>query len=356
MSWRQFVRALEKIERDNVRQARHREREAMRNYRAMVRSHREHERLEAQRQRQDAALAKQLEQQRAADEVSQYERYVELLVSLHKECSEPWHWEGVARSSAPVAPVRGDTQERAAAVMRDAYVPGFFERLFGGAKKRQAELEQLVVSARWADDGYYRQAYEAYEREHASWAQLRGVGERIVASDMRAYGEALNVAGAFVELAAFGDRVEIVGARPQELALVCRMEDPEVVPSEEMSLTAKGKLSSKDMAKGRYWALYQDHVCSAAIRVAREVLAVLPVGRVVVNVGAKQINPSNGHQEFAIFLAAQFTHDNLGQINLNHIDPSDAMRNFPHRMRFKKMSGFDPIAPMDLDEQWATCG
>lgn len=350
------MRAMERMERASAQQARHREREAMRNYREMVRSHREYERMVARQRREDAALAKQIEQERAADEVRQYERYVELLVSLHRECSEPWHWNAVASAPPPVAPARADTQERAATAMRDAYTPGFFERLFGGARRRRLELEQIIENARHADDAAHRRAMESYSRDHASWAQLRAVAERLVAGDTRAYGEALNVAGAFDELAAFQDRVEITGAKPNELAFVCRLEDPEVVPSEEVSLTTKGKLSTKDMAKGRYWALYQDHVCSVAIRVAREALAVLPLVRVVVNVGAKQINTSTGHQEFVTLLASQFTHESLGQINLNHIDPSDAMRNFPHRMRFKKVSGFEPVTPMDLDEQWATSG
>ncbi len=314
----------------------------MQNYRAMLRAQKAH--------------ARQLEQQQAADEANQYEQYVELLVSLHKECSEPWDWRAAAQAAAPLEPVRAGTQELAAGVMRDTYAPGVFERWLGGAKRRRAELEQIVANARRADDGYYQQAMSEYRSEYATWERLRAIGARIVAGDFRAYGEALNAAGAFVELGAFQNRVEIVGARAHELAFACRIDDPDVVPSEEVSVTAKGKLSTKEMAKGRYWALYQDHVCSAALRVAREALAVVPVGRVVVNVGAIQPNSSTGHDEPVTFLAAQFTQESLGQINLNHIDPSDAMRNFPHRMRFKKMSGFEPVAAMDLDEQWATSG
>jgi hypothetical protein len=38
------------------------------------------------------------------------------------------------------------------------------------------------------------------------------------------------------------------------------------------------------MAAGKYWALYQDHVASCAIRIAREAYAVTSIERAIVNV------------------------------------------------------------------------
>jgi hypothetical protein len=295
-----------------------------------------------------------MEQRRAAEEAAQYERYLELLVSVHRECSDPWDWKAVAQAAPPPAPIRVDTQESVARAELDSYAPGLLARWFGGAKRRRAELEQAIEVARHADEGRFQSATKAHRIEHSEWQTNRAVAERIVGGDIRAYGEALIVAGAFTELAAFHNRVDIIGARPGELAIACHFDDPDVVPKEEISLTAKGKLSTKDMAKGKYWALVQDHVCSTALRIGREVFAVLPVRRVVVNVGARQVNPSTGHEEDMTFVAAQFPLETMGHINFNFVDPSDAMRNFPHRMKFRKTSGFEPIAAMDLDEQWAT--
>jgi hypothetical protein len=119
-------------------------------------------------------------------------------------------------------------------------------------------------------------------------------------------------------------------------------------------LTSKGKLLIRDMAKGRYLALYQDHVCSAAIRVGREALAVLPIARAVVNIGPIRVDPATGHRGPVTYLAAQFTRESLARINLQHIDPSESMATFPSRMRFKKTSGLEPIEVMTLDENWVT--
>lgn len=33
----------------------------------------------------------------------------------------------------------------------------------------------------------------------------------------------------------------------------------------------------------------------------------------------------------------------LTRLNFEHLDPSDALQNFPHKMKFKKTSGFENI-------------
>ncbi|MBI5161247.1 MAG: DUF4236 domain-containing protein, partial [Micrococcales bacterium] len=124
------------------------------------------------------------------------------------------------------------------------------------------------------------------------------------------------------------------------------------VPKEELKLTAGGKVSNKDMPAGRYWALYQDHVCSCAMRMARETFAVLPVSRAIVNVRATRLDSSTGHPGSVTLLGVNFLRDVVGRLNLATIDPSDSMKNFPHRMKFKKTAGFEPVEPLTADEQW----
>ena len=176
----------------------------------------------------------------------------------------------------------------------------------------------------------------------------------MLARDARAYPTVLQLSGAFDELTTFQVQVALTATEPDAIAFTCSIMDDQMVPREEVKLTASGKLSTKELPAGRYWALYQDHVCSAAIRVAREAFAVLPVSRVVVNIGPVRLNSSTGHREPVNFLAVHFARESFGRINLANIDPSDSMKNFHHRMKFKKTTGFEPVAPITLDEQWIT--
>jgi hypothetical protein len=101
---------------------------------------------------------------------------------------------------------------------------------------------------------------------------------------------ALQYVGAFDELESFGSRVTLDSIAQNAATYSCVIHDQEIVPTEEVKLTAAGKLSTKEMAAGKYWALYQDHIASCAIRIAREAYAVIPIERVIVNVKVARLD------------------------------------------------------------------
>jgi hypothetical protein len=337
MTWRQVVRQMEANAR---RHQKAREREAVRQHRELQKYRREH--------------AKQSEKAAALYEVKEFENYVDLLVSLHKDRSEVWPWATIANAAAPPAPVRSNRNEAPAAHALQSYAPGFFEKLFGGAKRRIAELEVDVARAQQADQVEFAQASEAYKAAHSLWEYRRYLAGKLLARDPTAFSDALTHTGAFDEIGAFQTQVVLSETEPSAVVLTCQAEATSPVPDEELKLTASGKVSTKAMPTARYWALHQDFVCSSALRVAGEALAVLPLDRAVVNVGSVQTNTSTGHPEFFTFLAVHFVRNRLLELNLAQVDASDCMRNFPHRMKFKKSSGFEPVEPMTLQENWVS--
>jgi len=314
-----------------------------------MRQHREH-------QRRVKEHTKYIEKLRAENEAEQFDRYLELLVSIHKNCTDDLDWEAIANSDPPAPPTQDRRHEVAATMLVAAYKPGFFERLFGGAAKRLAVLQQGIMQGRAADHAAYLAATQAHAQAHASWATRRTLAQRILARDPGAYSLALEALGALEDLESFETEATLGAAEPDGVTFTCRVMDDEIVPREEVKLTSRGKTSTKAMAAGRYWALYQDHVCSTALRLAREAFAVLPVSRAIVNIGPMSVNPQTGHREHMVFLAVHLARDAFKKLNLNNVDPSDSMKNFPHRMKFKKTTGFEPVMPMTLDENWMTSG
>ena len=297
-------------------------------------------------------MAAHNEKVHAAHEAETFQNYLELLVSLHKDCGANWDWQAYESAQPPEAPSRGNRNEQLAAQALARYVPGFFDKLFGGAKTRSAELEVSVVRAQVADQEVHDAALRAHHDEYELWKWRRALAARIRSGDASAYTIALNHAGAFEDVAAFKAKASVACAESDVVEIACLLSDEETVPTEDVKLTATGKLTSKAMPAGRYWALYQDYVCSAALRIANETFAVLPIERTIVNVGAVLTNPSTGHREPVIFLAVHFARSALRGLNLDAIDPSDSMSNFPHRMKFKKTTGFESVLPITPQEQW----
>lgn len=337
MSWKSFTREVARANRRAARRAQMEHRAAAR---------------EAQRLHKEYAKAQQIAYAEA--EVQRYENYLELLTSLHKETGPEWDWRNVLEAQQPTQPARGTAWEAQAQHQRSSYVPGFFENLFGTSKKRFAELDQAIIAARASDDAAYQAALGEWRSAVETWQYERQLADRVLRGDLTGYRDALDYAGAFDEVADFGTVVESASAQPDAIAVTADIRDKEIVPTEIVKTTASGKLSTKNMPKGQYWELYQDHVCSCALRLAAETFAALPVDRVIVNMGSQEISSRTGHPEFVTWLAVHFTRKQLKKINMNRIDPSDSMANFDCRMKFAKTKGFSPVEPIGFDDQFIT--
>jgi hypothetical protein len=131
MGWRGTLRALEAAERRA-------ERDSQRRYRQLVRDQKEQVKWEARRQ--------------AAHEAEVYENHIDRLLSVHKESPEIWDWNKIYNTHPPVPPDRSAVKEDQAFARLNAFVPGFFDKLFGRAEKKRAAIEQAVEYARSQDE------------------------------------------------------------------------------------------------------------------------------------------------------------------------------------------------------------
>src|SRR3954463_1625727 len=110
MGWRGAIRAVQAAERRA-------QRDAQRRFKELQRRAKEHAKLSA------------LEQARL--EVETYENHIDVLLSVHKEQGELWDWNQVFNTPPPLEPSRNDRHQTEVETRRAAYVPGFFDKLFG---------------------------------------------------------------------------------------------------------------------------------------------------------------------------------------------------------------------------------
>ena len=132
---------------------------------------------------------------------------------------------------------------------------------------------------------------------------------------------------------------------------VLHVQGEDVVPAEVRSLLKSGKLSVKKMAQGQYYELYQDYVAGGALRIARELFAILPVRSATVQVHSRMLNSATGYIEDHTILSALIPRATLETLNFNALDPSDALKNFRHHVDFKRTRGFLPVLPLNVEEQ-----
>lgn len=300
----------------------------------------------AQKKKEELQKQKEALAQQKADEakqnqlrVEEYENYLDLIRSVHKECEEPVDWKALSEAPPPFEKGKPGPNEQAAASKNAAQKPGFMSKLFGGAEKQQKEQEQSLTEAKKLDE-------EAY----AEWEESRAFAARILKGDTDAYLEAVEAYNPFEDFADYGSDLEFGTEHPEIMEIEFRVKSEEVVPAKALSLTSTGKLSEKDMTKTQYFDIMQDYVCSAAIRLARELFSVLPVDYVMVHAVDGVLDTSTGNDEEYTLLSVLFTREGFASSNFDRIDPSDFLERFEHNMNFAKTTGFHPVPRLAYEE------
>jgi len=280
---------------------------------------------------------KMQELERAKLEVELYENKIELIQSIHKESSDLVDWVKLQNSQPPFPPGMPGPKEAAARAALDRYKPSFLDKLLRRGERKRAELARKVAEAKAED-----------ELDYQSWQETTELAKRIAGGDTKAYLQVIEAMDLFGDLASFGSRFEcIVGDDPKTIAVQFEVLSEKAIPKEVKSLTKTGKLSVKEMPKTRYFGLLQDYVCSCAIRIARELFAILPVIQVFVHAEDERMNTSTGFMERVTILSVKIDRETLSRLNLDAIDCSDAMKNFEHRMKFLKTAGFQPVEKLE---------
>ncbi|MGL4209515.1 MAG: hypothetical protein ACRCTY_09040 [Candidatus Adiutrix sp.] len=317
-------------------------------------------RVEREQQRSAKKATKQFEEQLKNDNMTKAEQmvkdwagYIESITSLHTISSTPINWGEIASQPKPSEPVFSAKNEEDANSKLKEFKPSFlnkliFDKLLSRSTKKIKALEGDIEISKKCDQEAYGRAQNIYQKELAEWEYLQGIAQGVRSKDVSQYEKAILHFNSFSELAKIGSKMGFVfNENLVEVNLYVHCID-EMIPSSILSQTASGKLSKKQMSKSTFYKLYQDHVCSATLRVALEIFNHLPVPHVKVNCLANLINPQNGFLEEAPILSVIIPEKTLKMLNLETLVPSDSMTNFLHNMNFKKTGGFKSVEIVNL--------
>ena len=286
---------------------------------------------EKAQQKQDELCANRLK-------VEEFTNYLDMIKSVHKECEEPVDWEKIRDAKPPFTKAEGGPAEKAARHALASYQPGLGAKLFGGEEKRRAELQAAIETAKQQD-----------AEEFEAWQESVKFADRMLAGDVDAYLEAIDEGNPFEDFANYGSDLEFGTDSGDYIEIEFRVKSKEVVPEKSLSLTSTGKLSEKEMSRTMYYDLTQDYVCSCAIRLAREMFAILPVQAVIVHAVDGILNTATGNDTEETILSVGFTREGFSGINFDRIDPSDFLSAFPVKMHFHKTTGFSPVERITVD-------
>lgn len=328
MGWKGTLRSIEAASRASDRNAKRRQRE-----------------LE-QKQKQ---YKKMQELEQAAYEVELYENHIEIIKSLHVECSPPIDWTKIAVSNEPNEPQRMHIHETKARIEADNYKPSFIDRLFKREVKKRSDFNVKIEKAIEKDTVEYLAMLSKWEQEIIDWKESVSIAHSLLSGDEKAKIEAIDNLDPFSEISNLGSIIRFSIEEGGIVEATINIHSKEIVPKEIKSLLQSGKLSVKQIPKGMFNEIFQDYVCSCVLRVANEFFSVIPDEMVIVTAVDELLNTKTGHLEELPILSVLISRRTLRSLNLETIDPSDSMSNFIHNMSFKKTQGFEAVSRIEAN-------
>ncbi|MDD6679736.1 DUF4236 domain-containing protein [Galactobacillus timonensis] len=248
----------------------------------------------------------------AADQVAAYEQQLQMIRRVHETCSETIDWKKISEQPAPAS---------------------------------------RSVSFNASNDSFSEDLHDANNSkfdDYGDWKKLHDLSGKILAGDIDSYLEVLAEVKPFEDLTEYGSDFEVGTDDPSSMTVEFNVKSEEVVPQETLALTSTGKLSWKALAKSTRNDIVQDYVCACVIRIAREMFALLPVDRVLINAKDSILNTATGHNEDVTLVSVIFDRARFMDTDFSRIDPSDLIEAYPSNMAFKKTSGLGAVEELHL--------
>lgn len=315
---------------------------------AVNRMEREAARRQRELARREKEIQKMQELERAAYEVELFENHIERMTTVHSDCGPVYEWGKIAAKAPPRKPIRSNSNEKLVRLKLTNYRANFFDRLFKLEEKKRARLESNIQTAIKEDDTIYSNAIAEYNQKLQEHNDMIELASNILSGNLEYYTNAVSETDPFSEVAEIGSRIEFNFIDPKTAKAVIFIHDEKAIPRQMKSLLKSGKLSIKDMPVGKYNELYQDYVCSSALRVGRELFALLPLDKIIVTAKGNIVNQINGKKEHTPLLSVLLLRETMVDINFDSIDPSECMKNFKHNMDFKKTQGMSPVSEIEI--------
>ena len=284
-------------------------------------------------------------------EVSAHEEFISSISSIHKKDIAMLDWERIKSTPPPIKPEYKNYNEINALLKLNNYTPTFFDKLFKLTNRKKKKLMKKVEEAREIDKNNYEKELQEYNNKYQEWKQMNEIANNVLNGNTNTYYEVVKKFSSIESLIGKNlirkYNINVIRKDFVECSVFTNLN---IVPNIEKRLLVRGEISQKQMSKTKYYKLCSDYICGCALRVAKELLAVLPLKAVLININNQMLNLKNGLTEDMTLLSVLIPRETIFAINLLKVDPSIAMENFIHKIKFKKTKGFQPVEKINYLE------
>ncbi|MBM7573024.1 DUF4236 domain-containing protein [Aquibacillus albus] len=280
------------------------------------------------KEQQQFEVEKENQYTKAEAEVERFESRIDMLTRVHEEASDGIDWNEILSSPRPFPENEDGPHVQNIKATIQNYKPTWRDKLFNRVEARLKIWEESLPEEQEKDLMLVKQ-----------WEQAKANATSILNRDISAWTAILEEINPFEDIIELGNDITYVFDHDgKHVTVRLEIENKQVIPETTLSLTKTGKLSQRKMAKGKYFQLYQDYVCSCVLRVIRELFAIFPIEMVQVNV--YDYSTADESEDYGCILSVMTNRSQIESTTFTNIDCSDIIEQFKPHMKFLKTKGF----------------
>ena len=271
-------------------------------------------------------------------QVNAYREDIALITTLHhfEDYPSGIDWEQVKTEKEPFEKGKPGPHTKEAMKFVEENKPGLFARVFAKGDFKDKSKEVL------------KEAEIMDEELYSAWENNRIIAERMMNEDKDSYLEVLEDLKLSEELGHYIRSMDFSYTDHDSLKVDISLSIDDFIPEEYKALTPTGKLSIKKYTKTEYYDIANQFVSGLVLRTARNLLNILPVEDVFINVWETEKNKYSGVDENQRILSILIDRDTFKKINLEKVNPYDALTNFRHEIEFIKTRGFKEVGELAI--------
>lgn len=274
---------------------------------------------------------------------ARYEALFEQLTRAHCVRYQRINWPEIAESGLVEPAVKADALERKARRALANYNPGVIDSLFGLGAERRRTLAEKVLAAAKKDAELFAKAKRNAQVHNLDVQLAAGV----VALDFASIEAALQTHFPADDLRPALEGVAIDMSPSGKLVVHVDMLELDALPDESVGLGEGGRAVHALITPTARHEFHLANVCSAILRVAVEVMSVVPIESIEV-LGRCVPATAKGPADPQPIMYVRISHQALSAMDLRRMEPVSTVTAMGGRINWDIGRGFAPIQIEDL--------
>ena len=268
-----------------------------------------------------------------AESYEKLEAYIKEIVSLHKSCGEKINWNSISQMKEPFDDGENGPRKIKAEADYENYAPNLLEKIFKFlSEKKKNELLKRIDEAEKED----KKSLEEFKK-------LKKFSNSILEGNIDSYFQLIDEIMPFYKLINYGSKIEIGTNDKDSIEVEFNADSKVVVPKVMYTEDENGSFIKEPIDTASFYDIVQDYVCSATIMIAKKVMNLLPVDKVVVHAVDNVKGYETGTYKDITILSVVFDRETLEKLNLKSMESTLALDNFICNMRHQKATGFRSV-------------